>query len=151
MTIYTATIPIRDGWTLTVDGETHHVRERCDLPKGNDTFVVEHDGEEIERHIDWFHDIASDADEIVLERDASIEEQPQSTHGRDPVVGVGNFTCTCGCDVIDSDRGDDAVELTPIPDERMLPGDEQIKCPECYREWRLVDDGERWAEVSADV
>lgn len=74
-------------------------------------------------------------------------DQPDATTGRDPEIGVGNLTCTCGCAVIEADSGDDAVTLTPTPGTRMLPRDESIDCPECERSWYLVDDGEHWDVV----
>lgn len=78
------------------------------------------------------------------------EEPERVTTGRDPTVGVGNFTCACGNVIADSDSDDDAIELTPIPDERVLPDDDSIHCEECDRIWRLVDDGEHWEVLEDD-
>lgn len=84
MTIYTAHIPVREGHVLTVDGEAYHVLGRVDGPDHGDTFVVEHDGRQDERHIDWFMDLTADADRVVIEREGSssshrIEEHTPST------------------------------------------------------------------------
>ena len=67
MTVYPASIFVRAGHTLTVDGTEHRVIDRCEYPEGSDTFVVETDGERVKRHIDWFADVTAEADRVVIE------------------------------------------------------------------------------------
>ena len=65
-------------------------------------------------------------------------QQPETTHGQDPYIRVGNFTCTCGYVIIDSERGDKSREILTTNQDSTANQDERIVCSECGREWWVV-------------
>lgn len=68
MSRYNPKIRLTVGDTLFLDGDRHEIVRRSDGPNRSDTFVVQYDGGETERHMDWFADQAAQADVVVIER-----------------------------------------------------------------------------------
>lgn len=150
--LYVATETREDVNAHRRGGETQDdvVRRALDALDGDDDVLLPGAGSDIDTEA-FAEELAAklrevremDSDELTPLEEAGGDPQPDAGVGRDIEVGIGRFECVCGYPVLDPTPIDESIDLTlSSPDYPFIQG--SIDCPDCGREWALVDGGVRW-------